>query len=193
MARSAQQERDPGITATAAWFCIHSRPKREDVAAAHLRRHGTEVYLPRIRFKRATRRGPVWFNEALFPNYLFARFEPGQSLRRIEHACGVHQVVHFGNHWPTVPDEVIEALRGAVPGDRPHLIQPDLQSGESVVISGGMFRGFEAVVTRVMPSRARVALLLEFLGTRITLELPDENAAAQNHHRAFLLRQADTR
>jgi transcriptional antiterminator RfaH len=190
MARRAQQERDPG---TAAWFCIHSRPKHEHIAAAHLVREGTEVYLPRIRFKRATRRGPVWFTEALFPNYLFARFEPGRSLRRIEHACGVHEVVHFGNHWPTVPDEVIVALRAVVQADRPHIIQPELQIGESVLISGGTFHGFEAVVTRVMAARARVALLLEFLGTRITLELPDENADSKNHHRAFLLRQAETR
>ena len=81
---------------TAAWFCIRSQPKYEHLAAAHLQREpGFEVYLPRIRFKRATRRGPVWFTEALFPNYLFARFDPAACLRRVCHARGVRGVVHI--------------------------------------------------------------------------------------------------
>ena len=44
-----------------AWFCLRTQPKHEHIAAAHLKDDpGIEIYLPRIRFKRATRRGPVW-------------------------------------------------------------------------------------------------------------------------------------
>src|ERR1039458_7771599 len=78
---------------TPAWFCIRSQPKHEHIAAAHLKREpGIEVYLPRVRFKRATRRGPVWFTEAFFPNYLFARFDLGRSE---EHTSELQSLRHL--------------------------------------------------------------------------------------------------
>jgi transcription antitermination factor NusG len=40
-----------------------------------------------------------------------------------------------------------------------------------VVISGGVFHDLRAVVLHVMPSRRRVALLLEFLGRQTSVEL----------------------
>src|SRR5262245_34061166 len=56
------------------WFCLRSQPKHEHIAARHLERMGVEVLNPRIRFQRVTRHGPVQVTEAMFPNYLFARF-----------------------------------------------------------------------------------------------------------------------
>jgi transcriptional antiterminator RfaH len=131
-----------------------------------------EVYLPRIQFRRATRRGPVWFTEALFPNYLFARFDLAACLRGVCHTRGVRGAVHFGERWPVVPEGVIEELRATVGADRVHVIREELQPGEAVQIAGGVFHGLRAVVTRVMPSRERVAVLLEFLGRQTTVELP---------------------
>jgi len=128
--------------------------------------------VPRIRFKRATRRGPVWFTEALFPNYLFVRFDLAACLRRVCHARGVRGVVHFGDRWPIVPDAVIEELRISLGTDPVHVIREELQPGETVQIAGGVFHGLRAVITRVMPSRERVAVLLEFLGRQTAVELP---------------------
>jgi len=145
------------------------------LAAACLRKEpDVEVYLPRIRFRRATRRGPVWFTEALFPSYLFARFDLADCLRRVCHSRGVRGVVHFGDRWPMVPEVAIEELRATLGADRVHVIREELQPGEAVQIAGGAFHGLQAVVTRVMPSRERVAVLLEFLGRQTTVELSGE-------------------
>src|SRR5260221_14270934 len=95
-----------------AWFCVRSQLKHEHIAAAHLRRYqAIEVFLPRIRFKRSRQQGPVWVTEALFPNYIFARFNWKNSLRAVLHARGVAGVVHFGKSWPVIPDESIDQLR----------------------------------------------------------------------------------
>ena len=159
---------------TPAWFCVRSQPKHEHIAAAHLQREpGIEVYLPRIRFKRATRRGPVWFTEALFPNYLFARFDLAACLRQVCHSRGVRGVVHFGDRWPIVPESVIEELRVTLGGEPVHVIREALQPGETVQIAGGVFHGLRAVITRAMPRRERVAVLLESLGRQTTVELPN--------------------
>ena len=113
-----------------AWFCVRTHSKHEHLAAAWLRRRlEIEVYLPRVRFRRPQPRGPVWFEEALFPNYLFARFELSRCLQPIHCTPGVHEVIHFGQHWPTIPEEIIAALRAAVGGDAPRVIDEHSSSG----------------------------------------------------------------
>jgi transcriptional antiterminator RfaH len=158
--------------ADAAWFCVRSQPKHEHIAAANLRQQlNIEVFSPRIRFRRATRRGPVWVTESLFPNYLFARFDWRSSLRLIHHAPGVAGVVHFGSRWPTIPDSVIDELRAMLGNEEFHLIGDEVEPGDEVRVSGGAFHGLEGVVTRVMPGRARVGILLEFLGRQTMVEV----------------------
>ena len=167
-----------------AWFCLRSQPKREHFAAGHLRQiEGVEVFLPRIRFKRSRRQGPVWVTEALFPNYLFARFCWKTSLRIVNHAPGVSGVVHFGSRWPTVLDAVMDELHSHFANDAIHVIPDKLSPGDAVRISGGVFHGLTAVITRVLPARERVAVLLEFLGRQTAAELP----------RAMVIRQANER
>ncbi len=170
---------------TRAWFCLRSQPKHEHIAAAHLQMEsGIEVYLPRIRFKRSTRRGPVWFTEALFPNYLFARFDLVIYVRRIHHARGVQGIVHFGNRWPTIPDNVIADLRSTVGDTEVHVIPDEFNAGEAVQVSGGAFHGLKAVVTRLIPARQRVAVLLDFLGRQTTVEIPAQNLVREGEARA---------
>jgi len=155
-----------------AWFCLRSQLKHEHIAAANLRRQGcADVFSPRIRFKRATRRGPVWVTESLFPSYLFARFDWKESLRAVHHAPGVAGVVHFGSRWPTIPEEIIEQLRATVGPQELRVIGETLEPGDEVQISGGAFHGLQGVVSRVMPGRARVAVLLEFLGRQSAVEV----------------------
>jgi transcriptional antiterminator RfaH len=178
----------PDFGSGLAWFCIRSQPKHEHIAAAHLKKEvGIEVYLPRIRFKRATRRGPVWFTEALFPSYFFARFELAAGLRSVCHARGVRGVVHFGHRWPIIPDAVVEEMQAAVPSDEVHVIREDLRPGETVQIAGGVFHGLRALVTRVMPSQERAAVLLEFLGQQTTVELALESIIREGDGRQGIL------
>jgi transcriptional antiterminator RfaH len=155
-----------------AWFCLRSQLKHEHIAAAHLRRRdGTDVFVPRIRFKRITRVGTVWVTEALFPSYLFAKFDWSVSLRQICHSPGVSGVVHFGTHWPVIPDEVIDELRVLLGTDEVHVVPEEVSPGDPVQIAGGSFHGLHAVVSRVMPGSKRIAVLLEFLGRQTAVEL----------------------
>jgi transcriptional antiterminator RfaH len=155
------------------WFCLRAQPKHEHIAAAHLKTMaGVGVFLPRIRFQRTTRQGRVWVTEALFPNYLFARFNWQQSFRQVQSARGVSTVVHFGLRWPVIEPAVIEDLQRTVGDEEVHVIATTLQPGDVVEIAEGAMRGLRAVVSRVLPSRERVALLLEFLGRQTTIEVP---------------------
>jgi transcriptional antiterminator RfaH len=154
-----------------AWYCVRSQPKHEHIAAARLREEGVEVFLPRIRFKKGSVRGPVWVTEALFPNYLFARFDLRTSTRLVRHAAGVSQIVHFGDEVPTVPDQIITELRAQVGAEELHVIPEGLAPDDRVQISGGALHGLNAVVTQVMPAKERVKVLLNFLGQQTTVEM----------------------
>lgn len=155
-----------------AWFCVKAQSKREHIAAAALRENPeVEVFLPRIRFKKNTSRGPAWFTEALFPNYLFARFDFHSCLRYVHHARGVRGVVHFNERWPSVPEGVIEGLHGLVEQDEIFVVSDQFEPGDSVEIAGGPFHGLDAVVTRALPGRVRIAILLDFLGRQTMVEI----------------------
>lgn len=170
-----------------AWFCVHAQPKHEHIAAARLRVEGLEVFLPRIRFKKPSLRGPVWVTEALFPNYLFARFDPYLALRLVRSAAGVATVVGFGGHLPTVPDEVVVALRAQIGREELHVIHEALEPGDAVQISGGALHGLAAVVTQVRPAKERVRVLLEFLGQQTSVELGAEAVLRAESPRGRLL------
>lgn len=160
----------PGVKS---WFCVRSRTRQEHVAAASLRRFGgLEVINPRIRFRRATARGPVWVTESMFPGYLFAHFNLKRSLDLVQYSFGVTGVVRFGLFWPVVPEETIEDLRRVVGEEEVREVEPALQVGQEVEVAQGAFAGFHGVVTRVMPARDRVAVLLDFLGRQTSVELP---------------------
>ena len=156
------------------WYCVRSQPKHEHVAAANLRRNlGLDIVSPRIRFRRATVRGAVWVTESLFANYLFARFDRAEVGRDVQHTFGVSGIVHFGHFCPTIPDEVIEELRVLAGEGEVRVIEQELKPGDEIKMAGGAFHGLTAVVFRVMPAKARVALLLNFLGreTQVDVDL----------------------
>ena len=155
-----------------AWFCLRSQPKHEHIAAEHLRRmEGVDVFNPRIRFPRSTSKGKVVVTEAMFPNYLFARFDWKTSLTRVHYAPGVSGVVHFGSKWPTVPDQAIEEIRAVIGTQGVHVVSDVVEPGDEVVVTGGIFHGLQAVVTQIMPGKERVMVLMDFLGRQTAVEL----------------------
>ena len=160
------------LPANPAWFCVRTQPKREHIAAAQLRQaFQIEVFLPCIRFQRSTRTGPAWVTEALFLNYLFARFNLNVYLRRVKSARGVRGVVHFGDRWPTIPDPVIDELRAAIGPTEIKILRNEFQTGDPVEITSGALHGLQAVVSHAMSGQKRVAVLLDFLGRQTSVEV----------------------
>jgi transcriptional antiterminator RfaH len=163
-----------------AWFCVQTQSKREHIATSNLRQDAqVEVFLPRIRYRHSTRRGPAWVTEALFPGYLFARFPLSSLLRRVQSLRGVRGVVHFGDRWPSIPDPIIAELRSALGDTEIKIVSPDFNTGDAVEVATGVFQGFQTLVTRVIPRRQRVSVLLDFLGRQTAVEL-NRNQLVQN-------------
>jgi transcriptional antiterminator RfaH len=154
------------------WFCLKAQSKREHIAAAFLRQNSeVEVFCPRLRFRKQTARGPVWFVESMFPGYLFAKFNYSTFSRRVMHAPGINGFVHFGDCLGLLPDALIAEIKGHVGRDEIVEISQGLESGQNVEIAQGPFQGFEALVTRLIAARDRVEILIEWMGRSIHAEL----------------------
>jgi transcription antitermination factor NusG len=155
-----------------AWFVIHTRPKCEHLAAGlMLGLPGVESYCPRIKFQRNTKRGKVWFVEALFPSYFFARFIPAVSLRAVKHSQNVIRVVDFGDQLTSVPDSVIQMIREEMDGQIIKEIHIGVKVGDTVELTEGPMRGLKGIVNSVHNGQERVKILLEFLGRESLVEV----------------------
>jgi transcriptional antiterminator RfaH len=157
------------------WYCVRSQPKREHFASGNLQvLDNVEVFCPRIRFRKGTRRGPVWFVEALFPGYLFAKFDYVELHSAVQYASGVSGILNFGKKVVVVNDDVVEALRARI-GSMEEVpvfeIDPTLHVGDPVNIAQGAFTGLESVITQTLSGKDRVRVLIDFLGRQIEAEV----------------------
>ena len=108
------------------WYCIRTKPRMETVAAATLSTlEDVEVFLPRtIRPPKAK----VFSAKALFPGYLFARFDPVTHIRNVHYARGVGYVVRRKEVPVHVPPQAMIELRLISPDglleipDQPHKV-----------------------------------------------------------------------
>ena len=153
------------------WFCLRAQPKREHIAAACLRQIShVEVFGPRLRFRKLTNRGPVWFIEALFPGYLFARFDYANCNRRIRQSPAVSGFVQFGERLALLPEALVNEIKRQTAGNEVVEINPELEPGRTVQIACGPFQGLDAVITRLIPARERVEILIEWMGRNLYAE-----------------------
>lgn len=157
------------------WYCVRTKPKNERLTSQLLRHEvGLEVFCPFIRFERARRTGRMWVTEAMFPGYVFARFDYAAHHRHIKAIGGVTGVVTFGVNPAIVDDRIVQDLRAEVSDEETIKIEPSVETGDEVNVIAGPFRGLRAVVSRVMPARERVAVLLEVLGMEREVEVARE-------------------
>ena len=152
----------------AAWYCLRTQIKRESLAAAALRElGGIEVVCPRLRYRKVTRRGKIWWVEPLFPGYLLARFVLSDLERAVNYAKGVSRILKFGEHIPTVPGRFVDDLRRELAQeDEKELItlEPVAEPGDEVELAEGPLQGLSGTVIEVRPAEERVRIFVEFLG-----------------------------
>ncbi|MFO1475544.1 MAG: transcriptional activator RfaH [Verrucomicrobiota bacterium] len=154
-----------------AWYCARTKPKHEHIAAANLNRSlGLEVFNPRLRVERSTRRGVVRATEPLFPCYIFILCGTN-TWSDVRYVNGISSLVHFGDRVPSVPSSVIDELKDCFESEEPLDVEDRLMPGEEVSIADGAFCGLEAIVLKSMPARQRVQVLLDILGRPTLVEV----------------------
>ncbi|MEM6885764.1 MAG: transcription termination/antitermination NusG family protein [Verrucomicrobiota bacterium] len=153
---------------TQAWYCLRAQPKREHIAAEFLRkRDGFEVLMPRIAYRKDTQRGVMRWVEPMFPCYFFAKLNLEEDLFKVRSSPGVSGVVHFNGKFVPVDETSMEWLREQAGEHEILEISDEMVLGDEVKIVEGAMRGTIATIQRVLPSKRRVEVLLDFLGNEI--------------------------
>lgn len=160
----------------AAWYCVRTQTKREHLAAKGLvQLEGVQSFCPRLRYRKATRRGKVWWVEAMFPGYVFAFFSRAASERAVVHTQGVMKLLKFGDYVPEIPASFIAELCKLMEeqhGEDEGMLTlvPTVREGDEVEFAHGALQGFQGKVVKVLPAAERVKLLIEFLGDTQVVE-----------------------
>lgn len=168
----------PTASTSSQWFCVRCQTKREHIAAGHLRElEGVEVFCPRLRYRKATRRGKIWWVEPMFPGYVLAKFPIGELERAVTFCQGVRGLVRFGSIVPAVPEAFVEAIRNEVAhrnggvNEELMTLSPVIEPGDEVEVAHGPFQGMQGTVISVPNATERVKILLEFLGNPQAVEM----------------------
>ena len=163
------------------WFCLRTQTKREHIAATILDRlDEVEVFCPRISQVKKTRTGKKRFVEAMFPGYIFAKFEFHAHSRQVVHSHGITRMVELGERR-IIPRYVIEDLKSSLAED---IIEaPDLSilPGAEIEVVTGPLKGLNGKVLAQMSAQNRIQILLDFLGREITVSIaPDDVLLARD-------------
>ena len=179
---------NPIQTDSSAWYCARTKPKHEHIAAANLRRNlNLEVFHPRLRIERATRRGVVRVSEPLFPCYVFVRCMIEENLNAVRRTNGIAAVVHFGSRIPKIADPVIDELKECFAGGETMTVEDRISPGDEVLLASGAFAGMRAFVLRVMPARQRIQVLLDVLGRPTPAEIDESSVVLERNVVADML------
>ncbi len=108
----------------------------------------------------------------MFPGYLFCRYSIRESLRHVLSTAFVSSAMTFMHDAAAVPDSLIAELKAEFDEKETLTVETGIQTGETVDIIEGPMRGQTATVTKILPGRDRVRILLEFIGGLREVEVP---------------------
>jgi transcriptional antiterminator RfaH len=159
---------------SAYWLVVRTHPRQERRAEENLRFGNIETFLPQMPAPRSRRSRKVQFGTPLFPQYLFARFDPHVRLHDVCFTRGVQTVLRVGTSLATVGNEVIAFLRSREDANGFIRVGEPLQVGEMVTIKEGCFAAVVGVLERVLPAKGRVEVLLTGLQTAVRVEIASD-------------------
>lgn len=152
------------------WHVLHSKPRSEKFLCEQLLARELKAYCPQIRVQPANPRARKI--KPYFPGYVFVRVAFEQiKLSTLQWMPGAIGLVSFGGEPACVPDALIHAIRQRT-DEINNLGLDHWKQGDTVMIEGGPFDGYEAIFEARLPGSERVRVFLKFLQVQQKLELP---------------------
>lgn len=151
------------------WYALKVRTRAEDRVLEGLLAKGYPSFLPTYVESRRYSDRIKTVKAALFPGYLFCRFDATRILPVLTTA-GVEYVVGFGGVPQPLPDSEIEALEAIAQSGVSSQPWPFLRTGHRVRIQFGALTGVEGLLVRTQGSE-RLVLSVELLQRSISVEI----------------------
>ena len=154
------------------WYALRVRPRFELVASRHLRAKGYDEYLPTHVVSRRWTDRVKTAEVALFPGYMFCRFDAQQRLP-ILITPGVMSIVKIGNCPTPLTDIEIGAIQqAAVSGLRCESLS-FIPNGEPEAVTRGPLAGLSGRLVEIK-SRLRLIIALPLLQRSLAVEIDSD-------------------
>ena len=157
------------------WYVLHTKSRHESVVSEGLAKKSMEVFLPKVKVRRARRDRKAMIHIPLFPGYLFIKTDlhPHTHLDIVKTA-GVVRLI--GTHQSPVPvaEETVASLKIMVAAELPILTGHRLQQGDRVLVVNGPFAGVSGTFVRYR-GQGRVVVNIEALGQSAGVDVQEED------------------
>lgn len=153
------------------WFVVRTKPHKEQLAYNELHRQAVETFLPLLKAPLPVYGRLAWVRTPLFPCYLFARFAADVTFK-VKNTRGVREIVSRDKDPTTVPENIIDDLKGRCVDGVVELPPERFQPNERVKVKTGPFQDWDGIFERYLSADERVAILLgtvEATGVRVVL------------------------
>lgn len=156
------------------WIVGVTKPNSEAIAEENLKRQGFEYFCPRFEERRPNKAPRI---RPLFSRYIFIRIE--QLWYSIMGTRGISSVLLGDNGPGSVPDSLIEDLYRRMGKQGLVTLEPVPKFAQGTVVktSSGPFTGHLLIYDN-MTGRDRVRVLMEALGRKVSIELPESSLVA---------------
>jgi len=140
---------------------------------------GYETFLPLYRSRRRWSDRVKHINVALFPGYLFCRFDPLDRLVPVLTTPGVLSIVSSGKAPVPVAEEEIEAVQMIVRSGLAARPRPFLQVGSKVHIDQGPLTGLDGIIAHEK-NTSRLVVSVTLLQRSVAVEIDSTWARPAN-------------
>lgn len=151
---------------TKKWYCIQSKPHKEEFLHSQLLARGIEAFYPRLQVKPVNPRSRKV--RPYFPGYVFVHIDLEQvgasTLNWMQGAVGL---VYIDSQPAWVPESLINAIRrnleeiNSASGET----TKRLQNGEPVRIKDGPSADYQTIFDTGVSGEDRVSILMSLLGS----------------------------
>jgi transcription antitermination factor NusG len=151
------------------WYAAYTCANHEKRVAQQLERRSVEYFLPLYQSRRRWKDRYVRLRLPLFPSYVFVRSSQKDRLRVLE-IPSVVRLVGFNGLPTALPDDQMEAMRGALTGKLGAEPCPYLKVGRRVRIKSGPFMDLNGILLR-KKGTFRVILSIELIKRSIAVDV----------------------
>jgi len=153
------------------WVPVYTKPRCEKVVEDYCRHHGVACYLPLLRRARRYQRRTVETFLPMFRSYVFAQVDADRRTQLVQSHRVIHMIDVTAQQEAVLVRELNDLLRlERLQSQADLVVLPELQPGQTVVITDGPFRGMSGIVQR-RRSLTRVTVNIELLGQAVVAEM----------------------
>jgi len=154
------------------WFVIQTKPKKEEEARSYLTLKGVEIFNPLME-NFVIRNGKITKElKALFPGYIFGKFDLEQDYSLVRWGRGVKKVLSLGGGYPSpISEEAVEIIKRRT--DSHGIVRKTyhFKANEVIRVKSGPLKDLLGIFERWVSDTERVRVLLNLVGYQPEVEM----------------------